>query len=763
MPSSTLDERKEAEIRAKARQDLSDEQLKFFDVRPSANVLNMLVAVAGSGKSTTLARKIAITMIDPSVSNIVCLTSTNSAKNTLLTKINEALDSCGLSQEGYAFPPSNVRTIHSVALEENNKRLPSGRNKLKVVSSVTSMLQNIVDEVLDPYFLEYSEAASWDDYWDNAKHDAATKLAYEEELCPGKKCFMSRIGATGVKSVMSTAGFVEANERSLVDKLAKVRSEIFNRLGTFEDAGRPYDDIIRKLDMQMERSGIVDHCKSIKMFSDSGGAVCGGGDVLIIDEAQDCSRAQVKIVFTTLNAGACVIFVGDPSQGIMRFAGSESDPMRGMLGLAEKSGVVSNMYKLTTNFRSTSNIVRCSEAVLPQLDRRLRGSVNTLRQGSVVRLLKANCKGEEARLVANDVRAAIYQGRHPGDIAITRFKKITYDDDICVALKREGISYVILGVPRDKLNPLFRVLSFFRACVYSTAEDINEEVDDLEYAVHAVQNCTFSKDVKECVKEVAIRNGTSALEAFGNSSEMETALLRRNPHTFKKGKRTLNGEKMPDNHTRLNNMTKSISTFFTALHTAYECINRGLQGQCVESTDGMLVATSPMSRVVSFVYTRFLKVDHCRYSELSNLFLSLNALDTEASLDDFYDVIDREWSKLVNVDIDDVVVLSNFHKFKGKERGRVYCCSLNEKFDRCSLDQNLLATLEATHDKACSVPRTFDCKCPNFLLAKNAMEGEIRIERMRVCHVALSRARDEMVLSYGGCLSDIARPAFLQA
>lgn len=55
------------------------------------------------------------------------------------------------------------------------------------------------------------------------------------------------------------------------------------------------------------------------------------------------------------------------------------------------------------------------------------------------------------------------------------------------------------------------------------------------------------------------------------------------------------------------------------------------------------------------------------------------------------------------------------------------------------------------------------CSCSKFVLAKNAIHEEKKLERMRICHVALSRAKDEMVLSFNGAPSTIATPAMVQS
>ena len=88
----------------------------------------------------------------------------------------------------------------------------------------------------------------------------------------------------------------------------------------------------------------------------------------------DLTQAQVKIVMTCLNAGACVVLVGDTSQGINVFAGASENPIEQLVQWANLEDDLTVVHKrLNINFRSTEQIVRASEAVLPDADRARRG------------------------------------------------------------------------------------------------------------------------------------------------------------------------------------------------------------------------------------------------------------------------------------------------------------------------------------------------------------------------------------------------------
>ena len=210
MPPSSLDSEAESLIKSQALCQLSAEQLSFFNAPVKPGLLNLLIAVAGSGKSTTIASKVVSMMIDPAIANILCLTSTRSASITLLKKINEAVGKCGLDKQGYGFPSSNVRTIHSVALQGNRKV-----DKLDIVTDVKSLILDVLDNFLDPHYLRASGAKCWGSFWAHAKQDL-TMLLYTDqvgeepgEFAKGKSCFKLTLDADSTKEILSAAGFLE--------------------------------------------------------------------------------------------------------------------------------------------------------------------------------------------------------------------------------------------------------------------------------------------------------------------------------------------------------------------------------------------------------------------------------------------------------------------------------------------------------------------------------------------------------------------------
>lgn len=688
MPALFLDPQVESVIHLNVQSGLSEEQCSFLEAPVSPGLLNLLIAVAGSGKSTTIASKVVTLMINPAIANILCLTSTKSAASSLVTKINEAVARCGLGETGHAFPSSNVRTFHSVALRGNRRR----NDSFEIITDVKSMLLEVLDDFLDPYYLKASGARCWASFWTHAKQDPAmlvyTDTVDEEKLGTaqaGKECFKLTLDNDATKNILNAAGFVECTIDILVARLIAARKEMLSRLTPLEDAGTPYSGILLLLDLAMDSKRVADHAKSIKMFAESKESVAVKGDVLIVDEAQDCTRAQVIIILTALRSGASVLFVGDPSQGIMRFAGSESDPMGRMAGLAENSGVTTALYKLTTNFRSTSKIVKCSEAVLPPADRAVRGKIQTLAEGSEVRLLKSNSELRESKLVASDIKKALDNGVPAGKIAVTQYTNYAPGCFLATEFRKLNIPFVILGTPHDTTSPPARLVSFLRVCIGldEFEQEASEQATLLQNAARSLKDGTMSDGIREAVIAVCSERRCSVVDAFLDTTAMEATLLKECPHTFIAGKRTLTGEQVPKPHKKLQNMTGGIAAFKKALTDANKWIDAAFKGHKLPDTLPRLPSTVPrcssiLADAVLAIYVKHLKVDFDRCEELTHLIRALDALGSQCSFSDLSEVVDNEWAILTSKKADDVVVLSTFHKFKGKERSRVYCvvCTL---------------------------------------------------------------------------------------
>ena len=153
----------------------------------------------------------------------------------------------------------------------------------------------------------------------------------------------------------------------------------------------------------------------------------------MVDEAQDLSFCQVKVVLNTLTAGASVVVLGDDSQGIFQFSGALSNTIHELSDMARRNGVAVTEHRLMQNHRSTDAIVSASEAFLPDVDRAMRTDICGNGKPSVP-VEGVYC--QTARPAATRILDLVEKKDcTPGEIVVLRHKSFTYADELVKFLK----------------------------------------------------------------------------------------------------------------------------------------------------------------------------------------------------------------------------------------------------------------------------------------------------------------------------------------
>ena len=156
-----------------------------------------------------------------------------------------------------------------------------------------------------------------------------------------------------------------------------------------------------------------------------------------VDEFQDVSRAQLRLLRAWLaeRDGLCV--VGDPDQAIYSFAGA--DP-RFLTAFPEHFGG-GTVVRLEVNYRSTPEIVHAARAVLP---RRERAEVRAAGRPGPAPTVTTYANGEaEARGVAQRLRQA-HDGRRWADLAVL-YRVNAQSAPFEEALRKAGIPFRVRG------------------------------------------------------------------------------------------------------------------------------------------------------------------------------------------------------------------------------------------------------------------------------------------------------------------------------
>lgn len=738
-------------VLARLRSGLSHEQASLLDKPLSGPGLNSCVACPGSGKSTTLGQVVVRAMLDPDVTDILVLSSTVSAKNTALKKIQDAIKACGLEEEGISFPESNVRTIHSVALRGN---CPPGQPRLQIANA-KPYVEAAMDDALEEERLALAGVSNWAEHWTKAQ-TADGDLGKAVEAVREKLPFASseQRGKTLYKDTVSEEDEIGAAFKSGLDgkkpvaDTVRVRSELTNRFLSTDSTNSRRASIIEDVEERMQHANVTDHAGSIRRFAESKQPVAARGQVVFVDEAQDANACQVEIVKTAWRAGARVVIFGDPCQGIFRFAGAKANPMRDLVLAAKEEELDVHETVLTENFRSTKQILDAAQRVLLPEDDDMRTSFSS-REGKEVRELVSE---NEPAHIAAEIKRQIAFGRRAGDIAVIRFKNLSFGKDIHAALSKESIPTCILGMGSDVRHPAARVLAILRSVLGEEEED-ESTVYTLQAGVRAVTGCQFTDETRGIVTELAAENGTSLLETYLDADSMAAVMSR--IHVPKGQKRDLFGNAVaPIESIQVRNLRRSIKIFADATRLVNRwadavLTNEDMDGALMVFKNGVaypgkprgttMAANSKLAQLLLQIHTQLLPEKDPRAQELKPLLACADGVTVE-DITDIQSFASLETLRFQEGNTDDKVILSTIHRFKGRERPVVIVAGMGKGIDDVfTTSADLLPYTGLT-------PEDYNTR-------SREIDREARLERRRLLHVALSRPREELLLSAEGELA----------
>ncbi len=160
---------------------------------------------------------------------------------------------------------------------------------------------------------------------------------------------------------------------------------------------------------------------------------------LFVDEFQDVSRAQLRLLRAWIGERDDLGVVGDPDQAIYSFAGA--DP--GFLTRFEEHFPGAKTVRLGVNYRSTPQIVDAARAVLPA---RERASVQTVLGAGPAPTITKYTDGEaEARGVAQRLRDTYSPGSRPWSSMAVLYRVNAQSAPFEEALRKAGIPLRVRG------------------------------------------------------------------------------------------------------------------------------------------------------------------------------------------------------------------------------------------------------------------------------------------------------------------------------
>ncbi len=181
---------------------------------------------------------------------------------------------------------------------------------------------------------------------------------------------------------------------------------------------------------------------------------------ILVDEAQDLSKTEIRLLQILSGIHGNIFFVGDPNQAIYTWRGSDSNFLPEM----KKYFPVFQTRYLMKNYRSSPTIINAYNRLTSKTPaRELRAPIQADRKDrKIIRVHEASNSKEEAELVTSDIKnGGCYQGTA---VLFRTNQELRFMEDAC---RRKGIPYRIYsGTSFYERTEVKTVLSYLRFFVF---------------------------------------------------------------------------------------------------------------------------------------------------------------------------------------------------------------------------------------------------------------------------------------------------------
>lgn len=782
---------------------LSSEQQAIVDeIDFAKSGIHSVTACAGAGKTHTLSHLVVRALRYAlereggskwASSRILLLTATRASKDEAISRV-DALQRCMEANDmdsGCQLRPENVRTVHSLALKMLKDANPN--TTVQIISNTE--IKDLLEEIVKQVNLTECKSKASSDLFASLDHQEQASVLAEMRAERLKKNIEPIVDGDPLGPL---AEFCLKNLEKLLD-------------GAEEDkeAGKEAADVSDAA----TSSGIIrgDFASLIYGLANMERSICKKGDILFVDESQDLNRCQLEIVLKAAEYGACVVCLGDDSQGIFHFSGAVDRTMHTMAREGQKRGIDVFVFKLLTNFRSTQQIVEASEALLPEEDKQFRKGTKATHNGPPVQLSAWESDVDESTAVASKIVSLISDGEcQAGDIVVLRHSNWSFADPTVTQLAKKSreagieIPHMILGKSvttgslTSKLLSSVQVLCGVERFGYTYDEE-DEAFDMLQVFLRGVKGSSAcTETAKKALAEVFqgerlsnfcelltlvdTESGKQKLECAFNSvlkeddskAEAKAKAVRAKGMAAKKQK--LDAAAIAKgNKTKLDRFLKTMeaaSYYSKKVQGCFEDIALdNLPLKAIRPQDGSSASRQQRIDAVGQWTPKFshitaglvwilardvldIKWNPNLQTEFENL---VTKLDVPVGEDgDAAGALVAPTCRILG-DINSKetagkVVFSTIHRFKGKERPTAFVRSLQEPYSKISEAQS--AMLFQTHESNCLNlhGNMKGCNCTKFIRGLAKMHESQKNEKKKLGYVAASRAKKQLFLStvYGG-------------
>lgn len=162
---------------------------------------------------------------------------------------------------------------------------------------------------------------------------------------------------------------------------------------------------------------------------------------LMVDEYQDTNKIQAEIIYLLAGTHENIMVVGDDSQSIYAFRGSNFENIMRFPEIFPKTRTI----QLEENYRSVEPILKLTNVIIDRAERKYSKKLFTRKPGGAMPLLvKAQSENSQSRFVAEKIQELRGKGLTLKQMAVL-FRASFHSFDLEIELAREGIPFVKVG------------------------------------------------------------------------------------------------------------------------------------------------------------------------------------------------------------------------------------------------------------------------------------------------------------------------------
>ena len=237
---------------------------------------------------------------------------------------------------------------------------------------------------------------------------------------------------------------------------------------------------------------------------------------IMVDEYQDTNIAQFELVLLLSGGSANLCVVGDEDQSIYRFRGATIENI-----LSFERQFSARVIKLEQNYRSTDTILKAANAVISKNSRRnVKNLWTDLGTGDKIKLVTLSDEREEASFVASSIAES--ENKKYSDNAIL-YRTNAQSRNFEFSLSRMGIPYIIIGgtrfYERKEVKDIIAYLSV-----------LDNPFDMLRLRrIINVPKRNIGEATQTEIERLALEHNASPIEIIENADKFETLYRKAKP------------------------------------------------------------------------------------------------------------------------------------------------------------------------------------------------------------------------------------------